>query len=203
MQGLPTRVNLTPVKFNLLSSLLPSSLSAVLLPFSHVDLARVAARCSYVVSRLVLRFSTFAALFLPSSSFFFYPFLSFFFVSVTFDARQGIRAINTISIRRRFLIIASKANQLDTQFVFRLIELLFRTIFKRNSAQNLTIVVIDASCHTYYEEHVVGYVCQANRSHLDISRARRCIRVAYRLIDIQVDAVGDKNKRISSGSRYR
>lgn len=87
-----------------------SSLSAVLLPFSHVDLARVAARCSYVVSRLVLRFSTFAALFLPSSSFFFYPFLSFFFVSVTFDARQGIRAINTISIRRRILIIASKAN---------------------------------------------------------------------------------------------
>lgn len=41
---------------------------------------------------------------------FFYPFLSFFFVSVTFDARQGIRAINTISIRRRILIIASKAN---------------------------------------------------------------------------------------------
>lgn len=186
MQGLPTRVNLTPVKFNLLSSLLLSSLSDVLLPFSHVDLVRVAARCSYVRTTSAVLFfgSLLSRLFFSPLLPFFYPFLSFFFVSVTFDARQGIRAINTISIRRRILIIASKANQLDTQFVSRLIELLFRTIFKRNSAQNLTTVVIDASCHTYYEEHVVGYVCQANRSHLDISRARRCIHVAYRLIDI-------------------
>ena len=138
MQGLPTRVNLTPVKFNLLSSLLLSSSSSSqssLPAFSFslasflLDLVRIVLTLSAVLF-FVLYFRGGGVDFplLPLSLFL----LSVFSSSSSRSSRSSSSAssltparvfvLNTISIRRRVLIIASKPNQLDTQFVPRLIE---------------------------------------------------------------------------------
>lgn len=137
MQGLPTRVNLTPVKFNLLSSLLLSSSSSSqssLPAFSFslasflLDLVRIVLTLSVLFFVLYFRGGGVDFPLLPLSLFL----LSVFSSSSSRSSRSSSSAssltparvfvLNTISIRRRVLIIASKPNQLDTQFVPRLIE---------------------------------------------------------------------------------
>lgn len=137
MQGLPTRVNLTPVKFNLLSSLLLSSSSSPQPPFPLLPSSSTSSGLQLVV--LTLSAVLFFALYfrgeglvsplapplsfsLLSVFFFFFSFLSRSSSSASPLTPTGAFVLNTISIRRRILIIASKPNQLDTQFVPRLIE---------------------------------------------------------------------------------
>lgn len=111
MQGLPTRVNLTPVKFNLLSSLLLSSSSSPQPPFPLLPSSSTSSGLQLVVLTLsaVLFFALYfrgeglvsplAPLSLSLSYLFFLLLLvplSFFFVSVTFDAHWGIRVKHDI-----------------------------------------------------------------------------------------------------------